>query len=252
MSLELTLDAMAPLGDFLPPGIRGRVLNLADAHLLEAFRHEVTDRQLPDVNCYRLDAHAPDFPLSHLGPTGPGVKGLIGGLFADGDILIGYGALSLPQAGQPNRADILNLKDGGGDRIADLESAMVHNDWRGQGLHHALIQWRLALASALGRRHVVCAVWPGNHWSWMNLLDHHLLGKKLVQVRGGWLRLLTHRDLAQPLPVPDEATSLMLPLADLVEQGPLFDQGYWLWQGVRRDQGIYARLALPRWPEEAP
>jgi hypothetical protein len=245
MNWRLPADAMRRLTAALPAGVSGRVLTTADALTLDGFRREVVSRQLPDPDCYRLEAHGPDFPLSHLGQAGPGDAGLILGLMAGDGSLIGYGALTLPPPGEPNRAAVLNLPLTQRDQVADLESAMVRTDWRGRGLHKVLIDWRLSMALALGRRHVVCAVWPGNHQSWGHLLAKGLQGKQLVRVRGGWVRLLTHRDLEAPAPVPDLTTVQRVLINQLASQEGLFDQGYWLWRRVPGEEGLLAELARP-------
>lgn len=243
--LRLPLDPVNGLTAQLPPGVSGRVLTVADAGRLAELRREVVGRQLPDPNCYRLEAESPDFPPSHLGPDGPGDKGVIAGLFSDGGELIAYAALTLPRPGESSHGDALGLSPGQQDQVAYLASAMVRADWRGRGLHHALVAWRLRLADALGRRHAIAATWPGNYQSWGHFCAHGLLGEKLVMVGDGLLRLVAHRDLAVPVPAPDPATRRLTAVAALADQGALFDAGYRLWRRVEREDGVFAELARP-------
>ena len=249
MSWQLHQDALFRLAAFLPAGVSGRLLSSADAEVLAGLRLEVVTRQLADPNCYRLEAESPDFPASHLGEAGPGEKGVIAGLFDPARVLIGYAALTLPRPGESSRADLLDLPADQRHLVAYLASAMVRADWQKHGLHHALVEWRLILAGALGRRHAVSAVWPGNHQSWGHLVAHGLRGKKLARVEKGLLRLVVHRDLLAPPPLPDPLSLRLIPLALLADQMVLFDEGYWLWRRLRRPDHILAELARPL-PEE--
>ena len=237
-----------PQEALLPPGLKGRLLTVADAGPLAALRQTVVSCQLENPNCYRFKAESPDFPATHLGPSGPGEKGLIAGLFDAEGALIAYGALTLPAPGEPGRADVLSLPSSERDQIAYLASAMVRADWRYQGLHHFLINWRLSLAQSLHRRHLVSAVWPGNHQSWGHLVAHGLPAKKLARVGTGLKRLVLHRDVGAPLPQPDPASRVLIPLDQLAaqEQEQRFDAGYWLWRRIKGPDGILGELALPR------
>lgn len=230
----------------LPAGIAGRLLTVADTEALAALRRDVVSHQLEDPNCYRLEAESPDFPASHIGPDGPGDKGMILGLFDHEAGLVSYGALTLVRPGEPSRADALDLPEDQRDQVAYLASVMVRAEWRGQGLHHALIEWRLALAGLAGRRHAVSAVWPGNHRSWGHLLAHGLQVKKLVWVGNALPRLVAHRDLNAPAPRPIRDTIRLIALPHLTEQAALFDEGYWLWRRVTGADGVLAELARPQ------
>jgi hypothetical protein len=245
MSWQLHQDALFRLAAFLPAGVSGRLLSSADAEVLAGLRLEVVTRQLADPNCYRLEAESPDFPASHLGEAGPGEKGVIAGLFDPARVLIGYAALTLPRPGEPSRADLLDLPAAQRHLVAYLASAMVRADWQNHGLHHALVEWRLDLAGALGRRHAVSAVWPGNHQSWGHLVAHGLRGKKLARVEQGccaWCSIAIWR---RPRPCRTPGPSRLIPLALLADQMALFDEGYWLWRRLRRPEGIQAEFARP-------
>ena len=76
-------------------------------------------------------------------------------------------------------------------------------------------------------------------------MAHGLRGKKLARVEKGLLRLVLHRDLAAPAPLPDPSSLQVIPLALLADQMELFDGGYWLWRRLRQPEGIQAELARP-------
>lgn len=228
-----------------PANITARVLDRNDAAALEELRRLVVREQLGNPKFYRLDAESPDFPDSHLDPDQNPPQGVIIGLFEVRGDLIGYGALSLPGPNETTRADCLGLSEGS-EQVAYLASAMLLAQWRGHGLHHRLIDWRLARALESGRRHAVAAFYPGNHQSWAHLAEHGLLGKRLFQTSGGLLRLVSHRDLTLPEePVPDLATRVVIPVPELVDAGPWFNDGYWLWGRCQRTTEVCAELARP-------
>ena len=233
----------------LPLGLRGRLLSTADAPALASLRRTVIERQLDSPDCYRLEAESPAFPASHLGPWGMGDQGLITGLFDAEQELIAYGALTLPAPGELSRADVLAIPPAEPDNLAYLASAMVRADWRGRGLHHCLIAWRQSLAQSLRRRHLLAAVWPGNHQSWGHLVAHGLPAKKLSPIGNGLTRLILHRDLEAPLPQPDPASRLLIPLDQLAAQEARFAAGYWLWRRIMATDDVFGVLARPR-PEE--
>lgn len=238
---ERTADPRRPW----PAGVSLRVLDQQDSAALAELRQRVVLQQLGNAEFYRLEAEGPDFPDSHLDRVRDPLRGLIAGLFEASGQLIGYGALSLPGPDEPTRGDCLDLPDGS-QQIAYLASAMLLEQWRGYGLHHRLIEWRLARARELGRRHVVAASYPGNHISWGNLAGHGLLGKCLIRVSRGLLRLVSHCDLATTdAPRPDLANQILLPVADLERAAVWFDDGYWLWGRSVESAETCAILARP-------
>lgn len=247
--MSATLDDLPRID--LPDGISARLLGMHDADILAQLRERVVREQLGAPDCYRLEAEGPDFPEDHLVPLAEGGRGLIMGLFDSTQQLIAYGALSLPRPGESSRADALNLQIDEHNQLAYLASAMVCAEYRGMGLHHALVAWRLDMTRSLGRRHAVAAFWPGNHRSWAHLTQKGLQGKKLVRVGPGWPRILAHRDLFAPEPLADPRTRHLVPLAELAEQQAMFDQGYWLWRRVILSEAIFAELARPHPMESA-
>lgn len=229
----------------LPQGLTLQVLSAEHAGRLQALRRQIVDSQLPEADCYRVDLESPQFPADHLEPGAADHTGVIGGLFdAEGD-LVGYGALTFPKPGEQGRGDILNLPAAERPLMAYLSSAMVRADWRGRGLHGALIDWRLKWAQALGRRHVFSASWPRNSRSWCHLAAHRLQGKALLTVAEGVTRLIFHRDLAVAPPRPDPQTSQLIPVDRLEDQRDLLSRGFWVWQVVHEPGRVLAQVARP-------
>lgn len=210
----------AELADGLPEAYSSRILHPDDQPALDEFRQEVL-ADLSDPDFYRREAEPPNFVGDHLGRLG-----LSAGIFHDGR-LAACAVLNLPRPGDVNRGRDL-LPEEELPFVAYAASAMVAPGQRGRGLHHRLIAWRVALAGALGRWHVLAHAYPGNHQSWAHLATHGLHGKRLVTVGGGLVRLLAHRDL-RCQPALDVSTVELAPVSGVIASGGRFEQGLWLW-----------------------
>lgn len=217
----LARDLLAETRRRLPEGFTCRLLDGDDAPLLRAFRARILER-LSDPDHYRTAGEVGDFVADHLGRVG-----ITAAIFANGE-MVAYGALGLPGPGDHNRGHDLPLPEAELPMVAHVASAMVDPDCRGRGLHHRLIQWRLDLATALGRVHTLTTVSPRNHASWRHLVAHGLLAKRLLDVGGGLMRLLVHRD-AREEPVLDPNTIELCPVTELADRADLFGGGNWVW-----------------------
>ena len=232
-----TPNLLGDLADDLPDGLSARMLGPCDADLLTAFRHRVV-ATLDDPDHYRMAGEVGDFVADHLGP-----RGLTAGIFR-GTALVAYGALFLPGPGDLNRGRDLPLPENELPLVAHISSAMVEPAARGQGLHHRLIGWRLAAATALGRRHVLTTVSPRNHRSWGHLASHGVFPMRLIRV-GELVRLLVHRD-AQASPIFDTATATLVPVEELSERWDVFEAGQQVWARVAMDGRWFALCGRAR------
>ncbi|PWC83845.1 hypothetical protein TSH100_20025 [Azospirillum sp. TSH100] len=218
----------------LPAGLTVRLLDPDDAGLLADFRVRVV-AMLEDPDYYRMAGEVGSFVADHLGD-----RGLAAGIFRR-TTLVAYGALGLPGPEDPNRGRDLDLPEAELPLVAHLSSAMVDPAERGRGLHHRLIDWRIEVADALGRRHLVTTVSARNHASWSHLARHGLYPKRLVRVGGDLVRLLVHRDFAAD-PVFDPATAELVPVEELTARPDLFGRGQ-IWGRVSVAAGTPAATA---------
>lgn len=215
-------DRLARLAAELPEGLTARMLRPEDADTLTGFRQRVV-ATLEDPDHYRMAGEVGNFVADHLGE-----KGMTAGIFRDG-ALVAYGALGLPGPDDPNRGRDLPLPADELPLVAHMSSAMVDPELRGRGLHHRLIGWRLAVADALGRRHVLTTVSPRNHRSWGHLAIYGIHPRRLIRVGDGLVRLLVHRDRLVTR-VLDPATAMVIPLEELADRWDLFENGGQVWE----------------------
>lgn len=240
---DLVDRSLEPLAAALPDGLTCRLLRPADGPMMRDFRLSVVER-LADPDHYRMAGEVGDFVAEHLG-----LVGLTAGVF-DGPRMAAYGALTLPDADGFNRGHDFGLEGVELEHVAHVASAMVDPDYRSKGLHHRLIDWRIALAGALGRWHLFTTVSPRNHQSWGHLAAHAIYPKRLIQVGNGLMRLLVHRDLRGRPSIDPDALEVC-PVDALSLRRDLFDDGFWVWGRCRMDGRVLALCARPRDETEA-
>lgn len=217
----------------LPDGLTARMMDLDDCDRLADFRVRVV-ATLDDPDHYRMVGEVGNFVADHLGD-----KGVTAGIFRDGR-LVAYGALGLPGPDDPNRGRDLDFTDDELAQVAHMSSAMVDASERGRGLHHRLIDWRLEVSQALGRRHLLTTVSPRNHRSWGHLANHGLYPRRLVRVGGDLVRLLVHLDV-QTTPIFDNATAELVPVEELCGRWDVFERGGQVWARVAAGPGADRR-----------
>lgn len=237
-ALEVAGGFVAELARGLPSGLAARMLGPGDAEAMRALRRRVIET-LDDPDHYRTAGEVGDFVLDHLN-----TRGVTVGVFLGAE-LVAYGALGLPGPGDHNRGRDLPLPEAELPQVAHLSSAMVDPALRGRGLHHRMIDWRIAVADRIGRRHSLTTVSPRNHRSWGHLAAHGVYPKRLIDVGGGLLRLLVHRDaLAEP--VFDPATASLVPVEEIAGRGDLFARGEQVWCRVEQDGRWFALFGRAR------
>ncbi|SMH52454.1 GNAT family N-acetyltransferase [Azospirillum agricola] len=217
----------------LPDDLTVRMLDPDDHDRLADFRVRVV-ATLDDPDHYRMAGEVGNFVADHLGE-----RGVTAGIFHGGR-LVAYGALGLPGPEDPNRGRDLDLPEDALALVAHMSSAMVDPAERGRGLHHRLIGWRLEVAEALGRRHLLTTVSPRNHRSWGHLAGHGLHPRRLVRAGGDLVRLLVHRDLART-PVFDTGTAALVAVEELAGRPDLFERGGRVWARVAAGEGAERR-----------
>lgn len=216
------------------------VARLLDPATLAAVRHihRTVLRLVPEPGIVRADPDA--FFAYHFAG-----EGRILGVFV-ADRLIAYAVLGLPATADypyDRFDDDLDLHAAERWRIAQLIGVGVLPEWRGNGLHRQLCEWRMELASAAHRPHVAAVASPRNPHSWRNLLAVGLRIKRLKLLGGDKLRFLMHADL-RGSPSPDPAGAVAVPAGAVAEQRALLERGFWGYAfiaGAGDDRIEYAR-----------
>lgn len=222
----------------LPAGLTARMLHPVDSDMIRSFRRAVI-ATLADPDHYNIAGEVGDFVLDHLGP-----RGLTAGIF-HGETLVAYGAIGLPGPGDPNRGIDMGLPESEWGQVAHMASAMAAPDMRGRGLHHWLIDWRIAVADAFGKRHLLTTVSTRNHASWGNLATHGLHPKRRLTIGPGLIRFLVHRD-ARDNQALDPQTARLVPFEELAEAPLLFDNQQRIWRREKTEQGWSAVVGRPK------
>ena len=169
--------------------------------------------------------------------------GRILAIFADAR-LIAFGALSFPTSDETHCAQVLGFSEDQKQRTVELACANLASDWVGNGLHLALIGWRIEIARAQGYRHICATAAPTNGFSWNNLCLSRLQVRYLGPFYGGWLRYLLHRDLEQPADL-DLEQAVWIPITELERQRQALADG-WLGFAYRGPRGAVALGFAPR------
>jgi GNAT superfamily N-acetyltransferase len=201
--------------------------------------HQEALRRLSEPGLVRTDSDA--FFAHHFSG-----EGRILGVFAE-DRLIAYGILSLP-AGPDYRYDRfledLDLPASEWPRMAQLIGVAVRPEWRGNGLHRRLCEWRLELAHAVHRWQIAAVSAPGNPCSWRNLLAVGLRVTNIKMLGGDKLRYLLHADL-RGAPSLDPTTTVTCAVSDMAEQQALLARGYRGYAAVMEQNVLHIRYARP-------
>lgn len=185
----------------------------------------------------------PRFFAEHLA-----ARGRILGVF-EGERLVAYGVLGLPNPGGYNLGEDLGLPACELGRVAHLAGAAVHPDRRGRGLQRRLTAERLELAAQFGRAHAISTVSPLNYVSWRNLLAQGLLVRRLVRKYGGHLRYVLHRQGGAE-PSLCRERSVTRPLRDADGQQALLERGWAGFALARTEREFCIRLAPPGRPSD--
>jgi len=216
-----------------------RPLDAADLPALLRL-HEAVMRALPDPSMFRLFGGAESFLSTHFGARGDSL-----GAFENGQ-LVGYGAVTRPQPGdRDNYAGDIGWDAARAGRVALLSAAMVAPDFRGQGLHPALIQARLQLAAARGVPELLVRAAPANALSRRTLLAHGFAVVWLGVQAEGSLRHVMWRPIggAAWTGSADDSGLRWAAGDDLEAQQQLLQAG-WIGVAARSDGGALG-FALP-------
>jgi GNAT superfamily N-acetyltransferase len=183
----------------LPKGCALRPLESVDLPALMQLYAEVM-AALPDPSLFRLFGGPEAFFSSHWGQRGESF-----GVFL-GARALAYGSLTRPQPSDAdNYAGNLQWPPERAGRVGLLSAGMVAPEQRGQGLHVAVIQARLALAAELGLPELLARASPANALSRQTLMEQGFAIAWLGVQAGGLLRHVFWRPCLAPASLRAEA-----------------------------------------------
>ncbi len=123
-----------------------------------------------------------------------GKDGLIFAGFADQVGMVAYGVVGLSSSTVEHMTHLLKVPAKDCARFGILDGAASLPSWRGQGLHQALIDTRIAHANSLGYSLTGVTVAPGNISSLRGLLHAQFQVRAVATLYQGFPRLVLQRD----------------------------------------------------------
>ncbi len=127
--------------------------------------------------------------------------GMILGVYNSKNELIAYRFVTFPKNQESNLGKDLHLSPQSLQRVAHLETTLVHPDYRGNKLQSDTLGIALPIIAQKGYQHVMCTVSPVNPFSLYNVMSHGLKIKALKRKYGtpegnpGLWRFILHKDL---------------------------------------------------------
>ena len=161
-----------------------RLLNDSDAHEVQALRTKVLST-LEHPDHYRPELEAANFVDNHLKLN----TGIMVGL-TDRGSLVSYCTLTLINDRHPAWQALARSTQESHQAIAFYSSAMVIPQYRGRGLHHAMIRLRHALCEHLGLINRIATISPENWRSWENFSMNSMPLCAVVEYENGAKRLV--------------------------------------------------------------
>lgn len=115
------------------------------------------------------------------------------GIFQHDD-LVAYSAVRFPKAGELKLASIVGVPNALAEMVAEFEGVAVLPAHRGRGFQAALTEIRAKAALLDGRPIAIASVAPQNLHSLRNFLLYGMTGRALVEMYGGYRRIVVVRD----------------------------------------------------------
>jgi len=96
------------------------------------------------------------------------------GVFNQSQELIAYRYVGFPGYDNKNLGNDIKLPQKELNKVAHLETTVVHPDYRGNGLQSLTLQEMIPVIQELGYKHLLCTVSPQNYFSLLNIMKNGL------------------------------------------------------------------------------
>jgi GNAT superfamily N-acetyltransferase len=201
---------------------------LKDVVALQEYVYE----QLPDKQVLYMDSYEEMYDDMKWGAK------IIGVFNKAGDI-IAYRYIGFPGCSEKNLGHDINIPRHELEKVAHLETTVVHPEYRGNSLQSLTLQQAIPMVKDYGYNHLLCTVSPHNMYSLYNIIRNGLRIKALKKKYGsekdgkdGLWRFILHRNL-EPRAVRRIDQNFGIPIGDLERQKKLIDEGFiglWLYK----------------------
>ncbi len=171
---------------------------------------------LPSSEIFRL--HDEDYFRSLVGSERSVIGVIVGGY------LIAYSLIFIPGEGTENLGRDIGLPEDELKSVAHLQAAVVHPDYRGNGLQRRMGAAHLRVIDEKGFEHILCTVSPKNPFSLRNVLSNGFVVRGLKpKFEGAW-RYIMYKNLRRPTRF--HCGTVSIKGSDIESQVDLLSRGY--------------------------
>ena len=154
------------------------------------------------------------------------------GVYNKSKDLIAYRYIGFPGKAPKNLGNDINMPEQELQKVAHLETTVVHPEYRGNSLQSLTLQQAIPMVKDFGYSHLLCTVSPYNIYSLYNIMKNGLRVKALKKKYGiaengrdGMWRFILHRNL-NPKAARRTSDLLSIPVVDIEQQRKLIDRGF--------------------------
>ena len=194
---------------------------LRDAVALQKYVYD----QLPNKQVLYMDSYEEMFDDMKQGAK-------VIGVFNKAGEMIAYRYIGFPGCSDKNLGNDINMPKQELNKVAHLETTVVHPDYRGNSLQSLTLQQAMPMVQEFGYSHLLCTVSPQNVYSLFNIMKNGLRIKALKKKYGteengkdGMWRFILHKNL-KPMAARKTNQLLSIPLGDLEQQKKLIHDGF--------------------------
>lgn len=164
-------------------------------------------------------------------------RGKLIGVFIN-DKLIGMSSIYFPNGDDDNIGKDVGLKNEEIYKVVYLCNAVVHPDFRGQGLINKLFTYLIDEVKRKGEwRYIIATASPKNYASAKNILS---AGLKIIKMKvkfGGYIRFIFYNDLEKPISI-NRLSEIEVLNTDFEKQKELLKKGYVGFTQKKTQEGI--------------
>lgn len=172
---------------------------------------------LPNKQILALDTHEEMYENLHKG-------GFVIGVFDDKDILVAYRYASFPGLEDRNLAYDFDFPVEL-EKVCQLETTIVHPDFRGNNLQDRLAKMTIGIAADRGYTDLTCTVSPYNYHSLKNIMKSGLKIRALKNKYADLIRFVLHGKI-HDFDYGKKVDTINLSMEDLDKQIDLLKNGY--------------------------